>query len=136
MGFEESRENEGQSSNVGFYGDWQTNIYRHPERQGEHPANRYSMIHDVYSLGVVLLELGLWQPLDKYKQQLHLKSPNQALEFLQTLAGRTAITMGERYRDIVLFCLGLGSNSNEITGVKYINEVLNGLEDMAMSLTP
>lgn len=33
---------------------------RHPSRQGTHPEVDYEMRHDIYSLGVVLLEIGLW----------------------------------------------------------------------------
>lgn len=43
--------------------DWDKNIYRHPERQGIKPQTRYNMGHDIYSLGVCLLEIGLWEPL-------------------------------------------------------------------------
>ncbi|MCJ1454465.1 hypothetical protein MMC28_004818 [Mycoblastus sanguinarius] len=43
--------------------DWLTNIYRHPRRQGWQLEDRYNMGHDIYSLGVCLLEIGLWEPL-------------------------------------------------------------------------
>lgn len=36
---------------------------RHPSRQGTHPEVDYEMRHDIYSLGVVLLEIGLWTSL-------------------------------------------------------------------------
>ena len=44
-------------------GDWDENVYRHPERQGIKPEARYNMGHDIYSLGVCLLEIGFWKPL-------------------------------------------------------------------------
>ena len=40
--------------------DLPTAIYRHPDRQKE-SRRGHTKIHDIYSLGVVLLELGLWQ---------------------------------------------------------------------------
>jgi hypothetical protein len=43
--------------------DWQRDIYRHPDRQGTQPQERYNIGHDIYSLGVCLLEVGLWEPL-------------------------------------------------------------------------
>ena len=43
--------------------DWMKNIYRHPQPQGLQLEKRYHMGHDLYSLGVCLLELGLWEPL-------------------------------------------------------------------------
>ena len=42
--------------------DWLRDIYRHPQRQGLQPEERYNMGHDIYSLGVCLLEIGLWDP--------------------------------------------------------------------------
>lgn len=43
--------------------DWQKNLYRHPQRQGLHVEERYHAGHDIYSLGVCLLEIGLGEPL-------------------------------------------------------------------------
>lgn len=40
---------------------WHRNFYRHHERQGLMPQYRYELKHDVYSLGVCLLEIGLWE---------------------------------------------------------------------------
>ncbi|QMW44318.1 hypothetical protein G4B11_007738 [Aspergillus flavus] len=45
---------------------WARNVYRHPNRQGTDPSERYSMRHDIYSLGVCLLEIGLWESFVKY----------------------------------------------------------------------
>lgn len=42
------------------------NVYRHPSRQGLNPDWEYIMQHDIYSLGVCLLEIGLWQSLIDY----------------------------------------------------------------------
>ena len=40
--------------------DWARNLYRHPKRQGVLPEDFYIMQHDIYSLGVCLLEIGIW----------------------------------------------------------------------------
>jgi hypothetical protein len=37
-------------------------FYRYPKRQGIQPEQRYNFGHDIYSLGVCLLEIGLWEP--------------------------------------------------------------------------
>jgi len=42
---------------------WEKDIYRHPHRQGTELQERYNIGHDIYSLGVCLLEIGLWEPL-------------------------------------------------------------------------
>lgn len=59
--------------NVNFHtlkiGDdaWERNLYRHPTRQGIQAQQAYIMQHDVYSLGVCLLELGLWDTFVEYQ---------------------------------------------------------------------
>ncbi|KAF4919596.1 Raf-like protein serine/threonine-protein kinase [Colletotrichum viniferum] len=59
--------------NVNFHtlkiGDdaWERNLYRHPTRQGIQAQQPYIMQHDVYSLGVCLLELGLWDTFVGYQ---------------------------------------------------------------------
>lgn len=45
---------------------WHRNLYRHPARQGLRILDEYVMQHDIYSLGVCLLEIGLWRPLVRY----------------------------------------------------------------------
>jgi hypothetical protein len=58
-GFERFRLADGQTFRTGE-AVWEKDLYRHPERQGFWPEKEYSMQHDIYSLGVVLLEVGLW----------------------------------------------------------------------------
>jgi len=51
-------------------------LFCHPDRQGDTAGDRlrYQMCHDQYSLGVVLLEIGLWMPLEKEKSLRGLRS--------------------------------------------------------------
>lgn len=57
-GFQNFRLAEGKTI---YQGDdnWRKNIYRHPTRQGVKPEADYVMQHDIYSLGVCLLEIGM-----------------------------------------------------------------------------
>ena len=44
---------------------WHRMIYQHPDRQGSpghYPEKEYEPQHDIYSLGIVLLEILLWTP--------------------------------------------------------------------------
>ncbi|KAK8053251.1 hypothetical protein PG996_012552 [Apiospora saccharicola] len=43
--------------------EWVENMYRHPRRQGMDVQERCNIGHDIYSLGVCLLEIGLWNLL-------------------------------------------------------------------------
>jgi serine/threonine protein kinase len=56
-----AREVSGTTAELGE-GVWQKRIYQHPERQGEYAEAAYEPRHDIYSLGVCMLEVLLWTP--------------------------------------------------------------------------
>ncbi|KAH7031486.1 uncharacterized protein B0I36DRAFT_363172 [Microdochium trichocladiopsis] len=68
-----------------MHGDltWDCNVYRHPLRQGYNPAEKYRMQHDIYSLGVCLLEVGLWEPFVEYS------SPESGGRSVHPMAGKS-----------------------------------------------
>lgn len=65
VGFDVLRNAEGKTSLKGD-DDWEKNLYRHPQRQGLSLHVDYEMRHDIYSLGVCLLEIGLWESFVDY----------------------------------------------------------------------
>ena len=62
VGFDRSRP---ASALSGKYGEAKLEdcLYQHPSRWGVTAEEAFTMQHDIYSLGVVLLEIGLWEPL-------------------------------------------------------------------------
>lgn len=44
--------------------DINLDYYQHPDKR-RNPSMRYSRAHDVYSMGCLLLEIGLWKSLDR-----------------------------------------------------------------------
>ena len=62
LGFDRTRTQHAWSSGYGET-DMADCIYHHPDRWGRVTGIRFSMLHDAYSLGVVLLEVGLWKSL-------------------------------------------------------------------------
>ncbi|UKZ96455.1 uncharacterized protein TrAFT101_011244 [Trichoderma asperellum] len=65
VGFDVLRDAEGKTNRLGD-DDWEKNLYRHPHRQGKTPETDYNMRHDIYSIGVCLLEIGLWGSFVEY----------------------------------------------------------------------
>lgn len=57
-GFDFSRSSNGISFNA-YVKDFDLNVYRHPARQGA-PNEYHTKRHDLYSYGVLLLEVGIW----------------------------------------------------------------------------
>ncbi|KAM0452900.1 hypothetical protein ACHAO4_005319 [Trichoderma viride] len=99
--------------NVDF--DIEANLYRHPERQGK-PKRQFSRIHDIYALGVVLLEIGLWrtvsQLFDRQIREIRQTAETKLLKARDVTATLTGLAkkelpkeMGERYASAVLACL-------------------------------
>ncbi|KAF8860851.1 hypothetical protein BDZ45DRAFT_777843 [Acephala macrosclerotiorum] len=88
------------------------NLNRHPDRQGV-PTVTFSKLHDVYALGVVLLEIGIWQTaLTVYNDACaQLKkgttiSPRGTQKlFIEVAKRRLPHHMGEGYLQGVLACL-------------------------------
>lgn len=123
LGFERSRSAEGRTLR---YGDeaWEKNLYRHPRRQGIKPEEDFVMQHDIYSLGVCLLEIGLWTsfleiaegcstpvpapflPLAMDQEKNHIRRATLMKDGLvqmakEALPGR----MGTKYMQVVVNCL-------------------------------
>ena len=64
VGFEYSRRQD-QASGRLVDGDWQNDLYRHPERQGQRGVIQvdFEKKHDYFALGAVLVEIGYWERL-------------------------------------------------------------------------
>lgn len=135
-------------------------IYQHPERWGIRAEHKYSMLHDVYSLGVVLLEIGLWKTFVKWDRgSLKRNVSWKGIEDLCTVAkmkeegtpkelqkrlidkARKLLPsrMGQRYTDVVMACLS-GSINDGIelddqdaearVGLAFIKTVMSRLEKL------
>src|SRR5262249_5202138 len=73
-----------------LFGDpaWHRNLYRHPQRQGAFVQERYMMQHDIYSLGVCLLEIGLWRSFIWYPTDNGNSTPVPALPLGLSISDR------------------------------------------------
>lgn len=121
VGFQVIRNADGATYPVSDSTGWEKNLYRHPLRQGAN-VEYYVMQHDMYSLGVCLLEIGLWssfitygphwaaQPspalglppdLKELKDPFALKDHLVALSRSSTLRSK----MGTRYGEVIETCL-------------------------------
>ncbi|GES56983.1 serine/threonine protein kinase [Aspergillus terreus] len=107
--------------------------YTHPNLQQPVSHVRHTMGHDVYSVGVVLLELGIWSSIDSRPELRADMNPEEVGQTLRVLARETELLMGRRYRHTVEWCLSQGQGG-DAGSVKLISEVLEKLEDLAESV--
>lgn len=125
------------------------NLYRHPTRQGEAPAEIYSMQHDVYSLGVCLLEIGLWtsfvtcddastdsavnvpglpEAISRLSPRDRRKRPYEVKRVLIALAmSELPSRMGERFSAVVVSCLTCLDKDSALGSVDDLLEDDNGV---------
>ncbi|CUS12331.1 unnamed protein product [Tuber aestivum] len=120
VGFQMFRAADGSSYMAGDE-SWSKNLYRHPSRQGNYPDNKYKMQHDIYSLGVILLEIGLWTPLVgqmgepgvEFSQIVPLlqdrdqrrKAARIKKELVTMAYNHLPPRMGTKYSEVVVSCL-------------------------------
>jgi hypothetical protein len=92
------------------------NIYRHPEDPKFSGAQdqEYNANFDLYGLGLVLLEVGLWQPLqDLWKQKYTLSDFKQRIE--DVYIRRLASKCGTAYMQVVRDCFWAADSKSENT---------------------
>jgi hypothetical protein len=144
-GFQSFRLDEGRTL---LRGDtlWEKNLYRHPTRQGMLPEESYSMQHDIYSLGVCLLEIGIAESMVLYdstglptasslissmSDALIKDTRKRAFEmkrtFVRIAEDRLPAKMGRKYTEIVVTCLTCLDKSDNSFGLEaeFLDE--NGL---------
>ncbi|KAM0340368.1 hypothetical protein ACHAPU_010504 [Fusarium lateritium] len=136
--------------------EWEKNMYLSPERHRLQPGDEFNMQHDLYSLGVVLLEIAFWTSFqDKKSSQLgkiiwrdesqsDLRSPEELKKKYMSLAkGSVPRLIGQKYADVVMACLtglkseqegfeNLEDDDGIIVGTRYILEIIKKLEEIVL----
>ena len=107
IGFNHSRQNTPKALTQGPSTDPQQIHYQHPNyTQGI----SFNPLFEYYSLGLVLLEIGLWKPLSHMgNERLDSFTPKQQQRlWIDDFLPRLGESMGETYRDAVGWCLRCG----------------------------
>lgn len=97
--FHQSSSKHSQSSNDPIL----SGIYQH-HSLGDGQSTHYELAHDLYSLGLILLEIGLWMPIGKFWKSKYTRHDFKArLQdiYLRKLSGKC----GNGYMNVVLYCM-------------------------------
>lgn len=118
LGFEFSRPDELGQRSLDPNTDAFLDLYRHPECQSaarstrEYREQGYLKVYDIYSVGVLLFEIGCWRLVETVKQSLDDKRSQGVMtdENLQSCLVRRAKTdlagfMGQKYAHVTHLCL-------------------------------
>ena len=118
------------------------NLYRHPERQNA-PTEKFNKEHDIYAVGVVLLEIGLWKTvtstfkarIDRFWKGKRTMEPETVKDELLKLARMCLpMEMGTKYSQAVQKCLsgdfGIGDDDKQRTklALAFRHQVLDLIE--------
>jgi serine/threonine protein kinase len=105
VGFQRCRPDGQQWATEGPSDDRSFHSYEHPDYADN---GRFLLEFDYYSLGLVLLEIGLWCPLQMWSQRDEYRklTPSQfRVVLLEKYVPRLATTVGEIYREVVRTCI-------------------------------
>lgn len=135
-GFDYTRRDAARSTGDESEGGWQKALYQPPDRsepleEGASPPP-YKAEHDIYSLGVVLVEIGRWKPLETYPNIFKKATPMERKARLEEMAEGLRVTLGRRYVEIALRCLRiLDEGFKPMHSSPAIRNIVLDLEDLA-----
>jgi hypothetical protein len=127
---------------------WFNRIYEHPSRETA-GVTRYTMLHDIYALGVVLLEIGIWRsfvggpmrfggdtvpaPLWAFNGRIPTSRAESKGCLIKFAQDTLPFCMGDSYTEVVLSCLTCMDNGEgSVLGAKYIELVLDRLDKLQL----
>ncbi|KAF6529591.1 hypothetical protein HZS61_000903 [Fusarium oxysporum f. sp. conglutinans] len=97
-----------------------------------HPASLRGFPHckpmDIYSLGLVLLEIGLWKVLQTYHKPHYSTGRWRDKVLRAALVPGLGSKVGSRYRDVVDKCLAVSEEMTSAEAGKVIEDVVTALE--------
>ena len=118
-------------------------VYRHPDLLGGEPCS-FTKVHDVYALGLLLLEIGFWCPLTKIIKNLvdieHNPAPSAFFGIRDFILGNSPLGkehfivqqlrfyMGDAYTEVVKKCIE--GEGFEDTVQPFQSMVVQALADM------
>jgi Prion-inhibition and propagation len=114
-------------------------LYRHPNASStqwdtaEYKSHGYLRQYDIYSLGVVLLEIGLWHPATYIKKGYEARKAKRMIpqteRFVSYLQRKAAADlpsrMGQKYANLVACCLSIRVDNNRELDAAVVLEELD-----------
>jgi len=124
--------------------EWRQRIYLAPGRLNMTDNGKFHMRHDVYSLGVVLLETVFWKNFTDDRSAIgsKLKSGHNPAKILHDESVQVSRILGDKYYTAVNACLNelreekathvLDDQDGIVQGRAYMDQVMRHLEDITV----
>jgi hypothetical protein len=99
-------------------------VYLHPELRVQSPQvlPRFIRAYDIYSFGIVLVEIGFWNSLSSISPRRGKSREVEPGAFRDVIVkecrDRLGCWMGKRYRDVTLRCLNVGIEAEGGVGLR------------------
>jgi hypothetical protein len=103
------------------------NLHRHPSSLR---GMGYCKAFDIYSLGLVLLEIGLWKVLQTYYKPHYSAERWRDKVVLAVLVQGLGSKVGKRYKDTVAMCLEVSEDMSSGEAGKIMEKVVSTLESI------
>lgn len=145
------------ASNMIKVEEWKKNVYLHPDRHRMTKGDEYTVRHDLYSLGVVLLEIAMWGCFTDERTngmakcvwhvaqgaRLSPLSPDDLkAKYLKLAKFQIPRYIGAKYAEIVVSCLEglrdeeagglLDDQDGMVLETAYVSQILEKLEDISL----
>lgn len=106
------------------------NLHRHPNSLGDFDRKPYCKCYDVYSLGLVLLEIGLWKTLQTYHKARYSPEKFRDKVIISALIPNLSSKTGRRYKEIVEMCLFAKENMTGLEAGQLMESIVGALEGL------
>jgi len=105
LGFDASRPDHMGEMSVASKNPASSDLHRHPNSLNGMSRKPYCKSFDIYSLGLVLLEIGLWKVLQTYHKPHYNAEKFRDKVVIQNLVPNLGSKTGKLYREVVERCL-------------------------------
>ncbi|KAM0246276.1 hypothetical protein ACHAQJ_010279 [Trichoderma viride] len=102
-------------------------LHRHP---GSLRGSSHIKSFDIYSFGLVLLEIGLWKVLQAYYKAHYSAERWRDKVVLAVLVPALGSKVGKRYKEVVEMCLRVDEDMSSIEAGELMEEVVGKLESI------
>ncbi|KAG0649681.1 hypothetical protein D0Z07_3784 [Hyphodiscus hymeniophilus] len=130
LGFDASRPDDMSELSVASKNPAASDLHRHPASLNGMSRRRYCKSFDIYSLGLVLLEIGLWKVLQTYHRPHYTAERFRDKVVVQNLVPSLGSKAGRLYREVVERCLFAREDLNGQETGHLMEYVVGSLESL------